>query len=128
MRILFVIFASLVMVLIQAQPSYKIKGQLKGDYKKMTAQGMAIWKNRAYLLNRPGVCRVYDLKNKVVVDSFSLASRNNSPSDFCKLHGVFKNPVIDRDWPDPSIIKSGGIIIRWQHGVIQYTSHTYAVI
>ena len=76
-----------------AQPVYQVQGQLKGDYKKMTAQGMAIWGDKAYLLNNPGWCRIYDFGRGMVICSFPLASldennhANNASFGFEKVGG-----------------------------------------
>lgn len=45
-----------------------------GTYKKHSAQGMAIWKDKAFLFNDGGGCRVLNLKTGVVEREFSLAS------------------------------------------------------
>lgn len=54
------------------QSEYKIEGR----YKKQTAQGMAVWKDKAFLLNKTGWCREYDLKRRRIVRAFKLACYN----------------------------------------------------
>jgi len=55
-------------------------GQIKktysfpGEYNRKSAQGMAIHKNSAFLLNNEGYCRIYDLKKKKLISEFDLAS------------------------------------------------------
>ena len=38
--------------------------QVMGEYKKLPAQGMAIYGKKCYMLNITGHCRVFDLKKK----------------------------------------------------------------
>lgn len=45
-----------------------------GTYNGKSAQGMAIYRNKAYLFNDGGGCRVFDLKSGTVIDEFQLAS------------------------------------------------------
>lgn len=47
-----------------------------GTYKGKSAQGMAIWGDRAFLFNEGGDCRVLNLRNGNVVSGFSLGSAN----------------------------------------------------
>ena len=49
-----------------------------GQYKNQTSQGMAIFDNKAYLLNNTGICRVYNLKDEVMECEFLLASADNN--------------------------------------------------
>ena len=60
-----------------------ISYQVSGTYNKQAAQGMAVYKDFAYLLNNTGLCRVYDLKQQKVIDTFPLASANNNNHSNC---------------------------------------------
>jgi len=55
---------------ITAQLRYPIVGQ----YMKQSAQGMAIWDNKAYLFNHGGHCRVLNLKSGKIENDFILGS------------------------------------------------------
>lgn len=61
---------SIVPLLIHAQLVYPVVGA----YKKKSAQGMAIWGDKAYLFNDGGHCRVLNLNSKEIVREFDLAS------------------------------------------------------
>lgn len=50
-----------------------------GTYKGKSAQGMAIWKDRAYLFSDGGHCRVIDLNTGLKTCEFDLASSNKKP-------------------------------------------------
>ncbi len=65
----FVIFLNFV-VNLQAQLYFPIVG----TYQKKSAQGMAIWEDRAYLFNNGGHCRVLNLKTGEVEREFDLDS------------------------------------------------------
>ena len=55
---------------ISAQLTYPIQG----TFQKMSAQGMAIYGDTAYLMNDGGLCRVLDLKRRNIVRSFNVGS------------------------------------------------------
>lgn len=60
---------------ILAISSYaQLKYPVVGTYKGKSAQGMAIWKDKAYLFNDGGHCRVVDLNSGDVLHEFDLAS------------------------------------------------------
>ena len=61
-----------------------------GTYMKQSAQGMSVFKDNAYLFNNTGLCRVYNLKQKLVVDSFALASAGKNNHANCASFGVEK--------------------------------------
>lgn len=48
-----------------------------GTYQGKAAQGMAIYKDKAYLFNNGGTCRVLDLKNGSLLNQFSLSSSSH---------------------------------------------------
>ncbi len=52
---------------------------IAGTYKGKSAQGMAIWGERAFLFNDGGLCRSFDLKRGRMIADFSIgsASKNN---------------------------------------------------
>lgn len=66
-----------------------LKAQLRypvvGLYKKCSAQGMAIWNDRAFLMSDGGRCRVYDLKAAKVTNEFLLGSayKDNHVNNAC---------------------------------------------
>lgn len=55
---------------MHAQLLYKIPG----TYKNLSAQGMAVNKTKAYILNDTGICRVYELSTGELVNEFKLGS------------------------------------------------------
>jgi hypothetical protein len=59
-----------------------------GEYNKNSAQGMAIYKNTAFLLNDKGHCRIYDLKKKQLTAEFDLASADKTNHANCASFGV----------------------------------------
>ena len=74
MKIIFFILFCLII-----QPSFaQLLYPVVGTYKKMSAQGMAIWGDQAVLFNKGGHCRVLDLKTVEVIREFNLASSGNS--------------------------------------------------
>ena len=72
--------------------SHQLSGQkmyaVAGFYQNQPAQGMAIYGNKAYILNNTGLCRIYDLKRKIIVDSFVLASASKTNHANCASFGV----------------------------------------
>lgn len=50
------------------------KSLVSGTFDKEWAQGMAVYKDNAFLLNNTGLCRIYDLKSDSVIRSFKLGS------------------------------------------------------
>lgn len=71
---------------IRSQCLYKVDG----TFQKKSAQGMAIIKSRAILLNNTGLCRIYDLKRHVVLSHFRLDSYNANNHSNCATVGVEK--------------------------------------
>jgi hypothetical protein len=59
-----------------------------GEYNKNSAQGIAIYKNSAFLLNHEGHCRMYNLKKKQLIAEFDLASAAKSNHANCASFGV----------------------------------------
>lgn len=66
-------------MMIVAQLYAQLQYSIVGTYKGKSAQGMAIWEDRAYLFNDGGHCRVLDLKLGVVQYEFDLASSDEKP-------------------------------------------------
>lgn len=64
----------------------------QAKYEKLTEQGMAIYKNTAFLFYDTGVCEVYDLKEKRFVFDFGLGSSSNNNHANCASFGVEKGP------------------------------------
>lgn len=64
------------------------KYDVSGEYNNKSAQGMAIYKNKAILLNHEGYCRIYDLKKKRLVAGFNLASAHKTNHANCASFGV----------------------------------------
>ncbi|MBQ6965922.1 MAG: hypothetical protein IJP82_09605 [Bacteroidaceae bacterium] len=69
-RVLFLFVGLLFQLFSFAQLRYPVVGTYKGK----SAQGMAIWEDKAYLFNDGGHCRVLDLKRGEVLYEFELAS------------------------------------------------------
>jgi hypothetical protein len=59
-----------------------------GEYNQKSAQGMAIYKNSAFLLNHEGHCRIYDLKKKRLIAEFDLASVGKTNHANCASFGT----------------------------------------
>lgn len=57
-----------------SQSNYSVQGVFRGH----GAQGMAIHKDYAFLLNDSGLCRLYDLKHRKVLLDFPLASASST--------------------------------------------------
>lgn len=70
-RIHFVIILSLCMFVEPCQG--QLRYSVVGTYKGKSAQGMAIWGDKAYLFNDGGFCRVFNLKSHTVISEFELA-------------------------------------------------------
>lgn len=82
-------------------PSFNIKKKeytFPGEYRNKTAQGMAIHKNFAFLLNDGGYCRIYDLKKKKLKSEFNLASADKNNHANCASFGV-EYPKGNRKYP-----------------------------
>lgn len=95
MRLLSLVLNMLIPLLAFSQLKYAVVG----EYKSQSAQGMAIWNDKAYLLNNTGICRIFNLNTETVVSSFLLDSygRNNhanSASFGCEVVGGNSIPVI----------------------------------
>jgi len=69
-KFVIIVFLILSWLCIYAQLKYTPVGTYKGE----TAQGMAIWKDTAYLFSNGGACRVYDLKTSTVQREFLLST------------------------------------------------------
>ena len=70
------LFFSLVFLFNQVIPIYsQLVYPIVGQDKKKSAQGMAIYKDLAYLFSDGGMCRVYNLEKKKVERSFILSTR-----------------------------------------------------
>jgi hypothetical protein len=59
-----------------------------GEYNQKSAQGIAIYKNSAFLLNHEGHCRMYDLKKKQLTAEFDLASVGKTNHANCASFGT----------------------------------------
>lgn len=102
---LFVIY--FVLLSFQAKVLGQLSYHVEGKYAGVSAQGMAIYKNSAILLNNTGLCRVYDLKNKLLLSTLKLGSyhTNNHASVATfgvEKYGIKKMPVIYiSEWNKP---------------------------
>lgn len=72
------LFLLILSTAIHLSSSAQLVYPVVGHYKSQPSQGMAIWKNKAYLLNNTGICRVYDLKKEKVENEFLLGCANNT--------------------------------------------------
>lgn len=63
----------------------QLKYSIVGTYKGKSAQGMAIWKDKAYLFNDGGHCRVLNIHSNSIISEFDLASSgtNNHVNAAC---------------------------------------------
>ena len=101
-------FVSCVMVFLFADCStvrdvYYVAGQ----YQKQTAQGMAIFNDKAFLANNTGICRIYDLKKFSTISSFQFASAHKSNHCNCLDFGV-EYPKKDSFYPTLYISECSG--------------------
>lgn len=69
-----------------------------GVYNKKSAQGMAVYKGKIFLLNDQGFCRVYDLIERKNVGNFPLSSANKNNHANCASFGT-EYPVGNREFP-----------------------------
>ena len=58
-----------------------------GEHKGQAAQGMAVYEDRAYLLNNTGYCRVFDLSTNSLIYEFPLASAEKTNHANCASFG-----------------------------------------
>ena len=72
-------YISILFLLYISSVSAQLRYPVVGTYKKKSAQGMAIYQDRAYLFSDGGRCRIYDLQKSVVCGEFLLSS--NSPTN-----------------------------------------------
>lgn len=78
----------LLLITISSQAQKNKLYSFPGLYKHKSAQGMAIHKNFAFLLNDGGYCRIYDLKKNKLISEFDLASTDKSNHANCASFGV----------------------------------------
>lgn len=91
-------FFLFVFVLIQAiTTNAQVKYAVEGRYKKLAAQGMAIFGDNAYILNNTGYCRVYDLIKKKVIGEYSLQCQEENNHANCATFGCETGG--DNDYP-----------------------------
>ncbi|MDH8700902.1 hypothetical protein M2138_000236 [Dysgonomonadaceae bacterium PH5-43] len=85
------IYFILTLITIPFICSAQVKEQFsfQGAYKNKSAQGMAIHKNTAFLLNNGGLCRVFDLKKKKLISEFNLASADEKNHVNCAAFGPY---------------------------------------
>lgn len=69
-----------------------------GQFDKQTAQGMAIYKNKAFLANNTGICRIYDLRKDSVLGSFRFASAHKNNHSNCLDFGI-EYPDGNKEYP-----------------------------
>lgn len=74
LRFFVAVFFSFLSNVAQSQLSIPIVGTYKGK----SAQGMAIWGDKAYLFNDGGLCRVLNLQSGNVIRELHLASSNKN--------------------------------------------------
>ena len=79
------LFFSLLFLFNQVIPIYsQLVYPIVGQYKKKSAQGMAIYNDLAYLFSDGGMCRVYNLEKKKVERRFVLCTRaSNHVNNAC---------------------------------------------
>jgi hypothetical protein len=68
----------------------QLKYPIVGTYKGRDAQGMAIYKDKAFLMSDGGYCRMYDLSLGKIVSEFPIGSFGNNPHVNNACFGVEK--------------------------------------
>lgn len=82
------LFFSLLFLFNQVIPIYsQLVYPIVGQYKKKSAQGMAIYNDLAYLFSDGGMCRVYNLETKKVERRFVLSTRASNHVN-CACFGI----------------------------------------
>ena len=71
---------------------------VSGTFQKQTAQGMAVFKDYAFLFNNTGICRIYDLNRQCMVNYFDVASKSVNNHANCVSFGV-EYFVGNKDFP-----------------------------
>lgn len=66
----------------------KLEYPFVGTYKREAAQGMAIHKDTAFLFNNSGICRMYNLKTKELINAFELDTVAPENHSNCADFGV----------------------------------------
>lgn len=61
---------------------------VSGIFEKQTAQGFAVWEHYAFLFNNQGWCRIFDLKQKKIINKFQLGSFHKNNHANCASFGV----------------------------------------
>ena len=94
-----IILSYLLFIVVSSVAYAQLRYPIVGSYKGKSAQGMAIWKDKAYLFNDGGHCRVLDLKTEDVIQEFDLESSdtNTHVNAACFGNEFFENnelPVI----------------------------------
>lgn len=77
----------------------QLRYPIVGTYNKKSAQGMAIWGNKAYLFNNGGHCRILNLITEQIEGEYDLASAGqdnhvNNASFGCEIIGDDDKPVL----------------------------------
>ena len=65
----------------------QLRYAIVGTYKGKSAQGMAIWQDKAYLFSHGGRCRIFNLKTEVVENEFMLGSADTANHVNCACFG-----------------------------------------
>lgn len=93
------ILATLLVALSALSASAQLRYAVTGRYNKLSAQGMAICGDRAYLYNKTGYCRVLSLKTSKIVAEFPLGcygekNHANSGSFGCEIPSGSEVPAM----------------------------------
>lgn len=64
--------------------------QVEGEFRKLPAQGMAIYKDKCFMLNITGHCRVFDIKKTKLISDFRLGCYSSTNHANCASFGVEK--------------------------------------
>lgn len=70
---------------------------IAGTYQGKSAQGMAIWNDKAFLFNNGGHCRILDLKKGIIEHEFNLGSSNKNMHVATACFG--KQKMTDSEYP-----------------------------
>ncbi len=68
-----IVIAVILLLAAGADSIAQLRYPVVGTFRNLSAQGMAIYGDNAYLLNDTGLCRVYSLMSKSVTQTFPLA-------------------------------------------------------
>ena len=78
--------------------SFPYMYHVAGTYKKQTAQGMAVYGDKAFLANNTGICRIFDMKADSTISSFQFAGAHKNNHSNCLDFGI-EFPLDNQQYP-----------------------------